>query len=337
MHGYYIALIANTGEFQISSLLDPTTWNASDVGEVQEFPGNIVVFIEDHDELWLFGNEKTCVYVDTGNALFPFELLPVSKIEQGCAAQFSIAKLDNSIFWLGGDERGEGIVWRAYGYTPQRVSTHAVELAIAGYSQISDAVAYAYQSRGHSFYVIHFPTPNKTWVYDASTGHWHERNYRNPSTGLFSAHRSQCHTYNSSFGAHLVGDWSSGKIFQMSASFNDDAGDPIQRVRTTPHVAKDNDYLAHHALELLVETGLGTNPPLLDASGNPRGPQVMMQFSDDGSKTWSNEHVVDIGQAGQYKTRARFNRLGTSRDRVYKVYYTDPVPLRITGALLEVS
>ena len=51
-------------------------------------------------------------------------------------------------------------------------------------SDISDARAFTYQKDGHHFYVLTFPTGNKTFVFDASTSLWHERNATVPSTTI---------------------------------------------------------------------------------------------------------------------------------------------------------
>jgi hypothetical protein len=69
----------------------------------------------------------------------------------------------------------KGIVYRANGYTAQRISTHAVEWQIQQYGNLSDAIAYTYQQDGHSFYVLIFPSANTTWVFDVATSLWHER------------------------------------------------------------------------------------------------------------------------------------------------------------------
>lgn len=66
-----------------------------------------------------------------------------------------------------------------------------------------------------------------------------------------------------------------------------------------------------------------------------RDPQLMIQWSDDGGHTWSNVHTVNCGQVGNYTTRAVLRRLGRSRDRVYRITASDPVPWRIADAYLK--
>lgn len=64
-------------------------------------------------------------------------------------------------------------------------------------------------------------------------------------------------------------------------------------------------------------------------------PQAMLRWSDDRGKTWSNELWRSIGQAGQYKQRIRYNRLGQALDRTYEWSMTDPVKRIIYGAVLD--
>ena len=55
----------------------------------------------------------------------------------------------------------------------------------------------------------------------------------------------------------------------------------------------------HHELEVEVEAGVGTN--------DEEDPQIMMRYSDDNGKTWSNELWESIGSIGEYKNRARLH------------------------------
>ena len=140
--GYFIVAGDNSQKFYISGLLNGSAWDGLDFASAEGAPDNTIGLISDHRELWLFGDTSAEIWVNTGNADFPFERSGNAFIEHGCAAAASVAKLDNTVFWLGADDRGSGIVWRAQGYTPVRISTHAVEKAISGYADISDAVAF---------------------------------------------------------------------------------------------------------------------------------------------------------------------------------------------------
>jgi hypothetical protein len=68
-----------------------------------------------------------------------------------------------------------------------------------------------------------------------------------------------------------------------------------------------------------------------------RDPMINLRWSDDGGHTWSNEYPVGAGQSGKFKTRCEWRRLGRSRDRVYELSMSDPIPWRILEADLLAS
>lgn len=323
--GYFLALLSNSQQWIISAIGDGTTWDPLDIDTVSVFPDNIVSFVVDHREVVLLGSRHSVIYANTGNPDFPFEVIGGSFIDQGCAAKESVVRLDNSVFWIGQDDRGGCMAWRLNAQVPQRISTHAVEYAWSQYATCSDAAAYGYQDQGHSFWVIYFPTANKTWVYDAATGLWHERGFWNGSS--FDAHRSQNHAY--CFGKHLVGDWSTGVIYEMNIAYTDDFGNAIVRQRRSPIINNEMEWLYIDAFRLDLEVGLGLQ------TGQGSNPLVMCRYSDDQTKTWSDLINCSAGQVGKYRTRVMWRRQGRTRNRVYEVSVSDPVPWRIVAAYLD--
>lgn len=329
--GYFTISLTPSQRFQISGILDGLTWDATDIAQVSLFPDDVLSTLTDHRELWLFGRTRTMAYYNSGNPDFPFDPIPGAYIEQGIIAPDSPSKLDNSIFWLGGDERGAAVAWRAQGYTPSRISTHATEFAWQSYTRVDDAIGYSYQDKGHAFWMLSFPSANTTWCFDVSTGLWHERGYWNIPTGSYQRHRSQCHAY--CFGKHLVGDWKSGKVYQMSTSLYDDSGEPIRWLRRAPHITKGNGMpLFFNRLSLDFETGLGLQ------EGQGSDPQAMLRISTDGARTWGSEMWRSIGAVGKYSQQVIWRRLGMTRKSVvFELSGSDPTPVRIANDDLEVS
>ena len=329
--GYFIVWFQNSNKFQLSMLLDGTSWPGLQVNEVSVFAENINSILVNHRELWVFGSKHAQPYTNTGSAEI-FDVIPGQLIETGCAATFSTCRLDNTVFWIGQDERGARIAWRAQGYNPQRISTHAIEAAWGDYSatNFANLVSYAYQDGGHLFWVLYIPGADCSWVYDVAEGLWHKRAFW--LGAAYEPHHSWNHVYFA--GMHLVGDWKSGNVYQMDQSLLDDAGTMIRRLRRAPTVSNEMEWVFWSKLTIDFETGLGPQPPLLDGAGNPRPPQAMFRWSDDRGFTWSNEHWRDCGFAGQYKTRAVWYRLGRSRYRVPELVVTDPIPWVIIDAYL---
>jgi len=333
LDGYFVFNEPNSQRVWVTSLLDGTSVDPLDFASAEGATDGLVALIIDHREAWLFGTNSVEVWYDSGAAAFPLERIQGAFNELGCAAPYSVAKMDNGLFWLGSDARGNGMVYRANGYRGERISTHAVEYAIQSYATISDAVGYTYQQDGHSFYVLSFPTGNATWAYDVATGGWHERaRFEN---GQFYRHASNCQmNYN---GEIVVGDSGNGNLYAYDLDVYADNGNPQKWLRSWRALASDQNNLkrtAHHSLQLDCETGVGL------ATGQGSNPQVMLRWSDDGGHTWSNEHWTSMGAIGSFGTRAIWRRLGMTekiRDRVYEVSGTDPVKIAITGAELLVS
>lgn len=251
---YFVAMIRNSNTFQLSNLLDGTTWLTTlDSSKIEVFPENVVSMVTAFREIWFLGNKKSAAYYNTGDPSFPFSPIPSGYMEQGATAKWAACLLDNTGFWIGGDERGAGIGWRASGYTPQRITTHAIEFEWQSYPRIDDAVAYAYQISGHTFWHIYFPSANKTWVYDAATNMWHEEGFWDAAHGVFRAHRSRCHCF--AFGKHLVGDYATGNIYEMSLAYLNDFGNPIVRIRRSPHISNELQWQLHKSLQIDMEVG----------------------------------------------------------------------------------
>lgn len=327
--GRFVWNQSNTGQFQWTSVYG-TDIDALDFATAEASPDIIVGQIAGFGELWEFGQNSTEIFQPSGDADLPFAKVQGAAMEIGCEAKYSIAKIDSSFLWLGRSDEGRGIVWRAINYQPQRISTHAVEFAIASYGDVSDAFAFTYQQEGHSFYVLSFPTADKTWVYDISTNLWHERAYRDPADG--SLHRILPVCQMNFLSSTIVGTHDSDTIFKWKLDVYEDGTDvPILRRRACQHLSADMKRQFFRSLQIDMETGVGG---VLTKDENP---QAMLRWSDDGGHTWSNSHWTTMGRIGEYKTRARWRRLGWSRDRVFEVSITDPVKVCLIGATAEVQ
>ena len=333
LDGYFVFNEPNSQRVWVTSLLDGLSVDPLDFASAEGSPDGLVAVIVDHREAWMFGSDSVEVWYDAGNADFPLARIQGAFNEIGCVAAYSVAKLDNGLFWLGTDARGQGIVYRANGYTGVRVSTHAIEYAIAQYGNISDALAYTYQQEGHAFYVLTFPSANATWVYDVSTQAWHER--AGFDNGAFMRHRSNCQC--NFEGNILVGDFENGNVYKFNLDIYADNGGIqkwLRSWRALPTGANNLKRTAQHSLQLDAETGVGLN------LGQGSTPEAMLRWSDDGGHTWSNEHWKQMGAIGQYGYRTIWRRLGMTlklRDRVYEVSGTDPVKISVMGAELLVS
>ncbi len=333
---YFIVFFVDSNKFQVSDLLNGLVWPGLQVNEVSVFPEEISSIIMNQRQLVVFGQRHIQVYTDTGSDSI-YDPIPSGFVETGCVAHFAPALADNTILWINEDERGGRMAWRANGYTPQRISTHAVEIALQSYAaaDIAAMATYTYQDGGHTFWSIYIPNTDCSWVYDVGENLWHKRAEWHQDEAVYTQHRSWNHMY--AFGKHLVGDWMSGRIYEMSLSYLDENGSMIRRVRQAPTLNNEQQRLFYTEWRVNFDTGLGPQPPLTDGAGDPRPPQAMAQWSDDGGHTWGNEHWRDCGYAGEYGTFVRWQRLGFARRRVFRLAVTDAVAWAITDSSLDIT
>jgi hypothetical protein len=312
LDGYTIVAKDSTGLFYISSVLDSTAWDALDFATAEANPDIIIRSYANKGQLWHFGKKTTEVWFNSG-ASFPFSRMSGGRIDRGCLAKFSVADEDNSLFWLGNDKT----VYRANGFTPQRISTHAVESAIESYATPSDAQAWTYTAAGHKFYVLNFS--EGTWVYDIATGLWHERQSTDKT-------RWRASTGVEVYGKVICGDFEDGNIYELDPDTYDENGaDLIATAISEPYFA-NGQRVRMPRLELEFETGVGLT------TGQGSDPQVMLQFTDDGGKTWSNELWRDLGKIGIFLNRVIWTRLGSFRQRSLKISISDPVKRNLIAA-----
>jgi hypothetical protein len=259
LDGYFVFNQPNSQLMWVTELLDGTSIDgAIGFASTEGSPDGLVAVVSNFREVWAFGTNSIEVWYDVAGTGFPLQRIQGAFNELGCAAPYSVAKMDNGLFWLGRDRRGQGIVYRANGYTGVRISTHAVEWQIQQYADMSDAIGYTYQQDGHSFYVLIFPSANTTWVYDAATQAWHER--AGFVDGQFTRHQSNCQmAFNNKI---VVGDYENGNIYAFDLDDYSDNGSIqkwLRSWRALPTGQNNLKRTAHHSLQLDCETGVGLN------------------------------------------------------------------------------
>lgn len=319
--GTTLFLERNTGQVWYSEINDPGTVTGLSFGAAEGSPDKNVHLRVVNREIIISQTNSIEYWASTGDTDDPFARVEGGFVEGGAVTPF--VEADNSLFWIGRDDGGQGIVRRLQGYQGQRVSTHAVEKAIREYSgDLTAVVPRSYQEEGHWFVLFDLDT---TWVYDAATGFWHERAWTNPATGEFEPQRQANNAF--AFNRQFCGDRELGKVYAQSLETYSDAGDPLVLERITPHNFGQGRAFICDEFEVFMETGVG-----LDGTGQGTDPVAMLRYSTDGGRNWSNELSRSIGRIGETRTRVRWNRLGMGRDWVFRLSISDPVRRVITGA-----
>ena len=363
---YFIYNRPNSQQFAISGILSPIT-QALSFGSKFTSPDNLVSLIASNGQLYLLGEKSSEVWSDQGTFPLAYQRIPGSSTQQGIAAPFSVARVGNAFAYVSQNIRGLNQIVFMNGYTPQRISTHAVEQSLLD-QYTADAIAYTYQLEGHEVYVVSFPTIDITWAYDFTTQLWHKWLWVD-SNNVYHRHRSNCAAVFQ--GVVIVGDWQNGNLYQLDQTNYTDNGGEVRRLRRAPHLLTDLQRQYFDELQIQFQPGVGQigfsrdrntylgnpytiplNTPLtlqlnqeyvlgnagqITASDTLRKPQAMLRWSNNGGSTWSKEYWQEIGQQGQYSHRAIWRRLGWSRDKIFEVVVTDPVKAVIVSANLKGS
>lgn len=315
----------NTGQIYWTGLYD-ATFNALNFATVEGSPDNLKAIISKQLELWLIGETSTEVWFPTGDKDLPIQRQGGSYIPYGISAIRSVSRMGTALIWLAKSEFGNNQVIMVQGYQAQPISNHALDAEFGTYSRVDDAIAYVYQQEGHSFYVINFPSANKTWCYDQTTQLWHERAYLG-TDGQLDRHLGQHHCFWN--GLHLVSDYSKPNLYIYDVNNVTDNGREIYRQRSCPMVQQGNNFIRFDALELTFSTGFVSNSSI--------DPQCTLDWSDDGGSTWSHPYMQSMGKLGQYAKRVIFRRLGTSRQRVFRVTFTSAAPFTLIDSQLTAT
>jgi hypothetical protein len=331
---YFVFNVPNTPQFYISlsnvtaaMLTGGTGFDPLDFATKTGYPDNIVAIEVLHEEIWLIGSQKTSIYYNSGAADFTFSELPGSFIEHGCAARFSVNLSDVSLIWLAKDKDGSAIVVKTEGYQVVRISNHALEAEFQKYARIDDAVAYSYQQDGHVFYVINFPTADKTWAYDSATKQWHER-VSLDANGAY--HRHIVALGGSAYDKVLGLDKASGALYAFDPDTMTDNGKRVLRLRSFPQITNENKRVIYWSFIADLEVGNASQ-----IAGSDR--QITLRYSDDRGKSWSEPLTQTMGDEGEYDTSISWNQLGMGRNRVFELSWDVPVKCALNGAYVQLE
>src|SRR5690625_4531162 len=250
----YMTVIEPGHRYAFTSMLaDALNYNALDRYQAEASPDKLVGQAITHREWWLFGTRTIEPFVDTGANTGTFQRAGGTVIEVGCASGDSIATMDNTVYWLGND----GVVYRANGYTPQRISTHPIEQAISR-CNMEQAFAFAYDDRGHKIYYLTFPD-GMTWGYDAASGEWHRRQ-------SYGFDRWRINDLTRCYGQWLAGDFTNGVIYRLDWNAAHENGQTLERRRTMGYISDSGNRVVINGFRLSLQTG-SVQPPALGISG----------------------------------------------------------------------
>jgi hypothetical protein len=300
-----------------------------------------------NQELYMIGTDSVQIYHTSSNADLPFAPRTNFVLNYGCIAPYTIqVGSNNIIFMLARNKSGDRIIIIIENYNVKTISTEPLMDELSTYDTVDDAFASIIEMSTNIFYLISFPSADKTWVYNLKMDQWSQWASEWPNgissplptrQGMF---RASCHAVFD--GKNVVGDLASGRLFSLSNDIILDnatkdlnsprenlyIGTPVTCQRTGPHLYGDDDWITLNSLIIDVQRG-GTeiNAPIT----------LCLQVSRDGGQTWGSEMWRNTGATGNYTHRALWTNLGTARVFTFRLTTSDPGYIVILGMVADIE
>lgn len=324
LENYILFRKPNSDEVFGAKLGSTTDFDGLDFVNADSNPDYLLGMITDQRSLIAFGKKTTEFYENTAIAGFPFQRNINGTVEVGLAGAKLYGRCFDVVYFIADDLT----VRRMDGNQPVRISTHYIEQKLHADFTISQGEAWSYWEEGHFF--MGFTFPEGTIAYDAQTGEWHERK----SFDLPHWRFRYMQEFN---GAFLAGDYYSNEVVEIdNQTYSEAVSDAkmsstVQVMEWTYQpIFADGMRAFHDRLEVRFEAGVGLT------TGQGSDPKIMMEYSDDGGRTWKKLPTRTLGKKGEYRDRAVWHNLGSARQRVYRGSVSDPVKVFIGATLVEV-
>lgn len=283
------------GRMFSSAANDASAIDPLDFATAESSPDGLVRAKVFRNELFAFGVSSTEPWrYDPSSAAFPFIAVPGAAIPVGLINKHAICDHAGQMVWVD----HTCVVRRLKdGYGAERISNLATERAIQQADPASIKV-FAYSDQGHQFFVVRAPTFTK--VYDASTNLWHDR----------KSYRRNCwQAKHYAFFAdkHLVSRDIAGDLLEMRSDVYDEDGEHQVIEFTLPPVEDFPNGGITHQLTFDIECGTGA---AATAPAEDYEPELMLELSVDGGKTWKPGRKASLGPRGRRRKQVQFMRCG---------------------------
>jgi hypothetical protein len=305
---------------------DPTTWTASTSIGATSDTGKMTGLARHQNYVVAFGTLDTEFFYDAGNPL-PGSPLSVAKsyyMEIGCVNGYSIAQAEQTLIWVGVTTTEGRSVYLLDGLTPVKLSTRHIEKYLNA-DPIISVRACCIKIAGHSLYILSLPSSNITFVYDLDEKKWYTWTSQTGDTtgfdgtenlfleGAFSTRGAIA----TGIGTYLVQSSSNGNVYTLSTSAYDDAGNKIYFRAVSPRTdSGTNKVKFYKRTELIGDFANTTN--------------ANIRHCDDDYSTWSTYRQVDMTAK-----RPVLYQGGQARRRIWEVFISDSVPVRIRALEIE--
>lgn len=310
----------DASRYFLSDLASASSYDALQVATAEYKPDRLLRVFADGGELLLFGTKTVEGRYNAGSSPFPLQKTQ-TRLDYGLAGRDAVARIDNTVAWLAPD----GTLRTLRSDSPIAVADPSITTAIQGWTNPGSARAFSFSIRGHEWLALRHAQGCYLW--DATTGLWSRRQSHNSDTW-----RVACGTR--AFGHELFGDAESGKIWRLNPDSHAEGSDPLVRSLVSRTLGPGGAPFTLNKVEIEMEVGVGL------ATGQGSNPQVWLELSHDGGRTYGSRMLRSMGAMGNRNLRVAWN--GPFGDflphgGVIKLSCSDPVPFVVTRAWADIT
>ena len=319
-------IYTNNGLFVVSDVGDPTTANGLNAAGAESQPDDLIRAYNFQQTVYMIGEKSVEPWWNTGTGFPPFARMDGQIIEVGCQALHSVANTDEALYFLGDDNA----IYQVSGGSKRRVSSPAITHAIEGFTTKSDAIGYTLTLEGINFYVLTFPTANKTFALNESLS---DKGWFQLSSGT-SGGKYQGTSLVNIYNSNYVADSDNGGLYVLDIDTYTNGSSTLQRQRVTSSINSklfgvQGQRVQMSRFEVIMETGVGV------ISGQGDNPQIMIDVSYDGGRSWVSKGFADVGRLGQTVLKVELFSMDSFYDAIFRLTTSDPVPYSIYSAAID--
>jgi len=308
-------LIINTGtnnQWAFSNSAS-TVFEADSFYSAESLPDPINSLKVCDGSIWVFGPRSYEIWRVQDDQDSPFTSVGGNSGAIGCSAQFTPSVIDNQVYWLGGSDVGAMGVYMGTGLSATRISNPGVEYMIGNMSSRGDTIGYCYADNGNSYFVMTFISGDYSLGY-TPVGGWHERSTRDLLTADDHAH--SC-LFPVQYGDKIYsGCFYDGGLYEFDETY---AKDWDTRTYRRQRISKVMTATAADLIlkRIYLDMDVGTT------ASTTLAPQMQLEISLDGGKTYGPVYTKSLGTQGQYKKRVEWFKGASARNIVLRLTYED--------------
>ena len=300
--GYFIAATRDKAEWRLALNTELTTW--PNTGLFQTIPDVVRACIPlpgRGGQLFVMGGCGTESWVDVGASLFPYQKNTGYSIDYGCLSTSTIARSENIIAWLGGNNSSGAVIMYTTGGEAIPISTDGINFQLSNLKHPEESTGFLFKKDGHLLYQLSFTNSedNYSLVYDFTTQKFfnltdHEGNYHiAKNVALF----------NNVYCFISIDDAS---LYVMGSEYTtyDYKEIPMVRVCNNLRFADSSGFVVN-SITFPIEQGENKDISRID-----------MSISRDGGVSYGNDYGIVLNDYAHRKNRLVFWNLGYANDFV---------------------